>query len=112
MAWVIEGRRSDSGRPLPSSRCPASPLFVAILAIAAISMFIAGAFALAGAWLVLPFAGLELAGLAWALRHAARRVAAAPPSPTFFCAARMAASRSHALPANLIRMINLRRKPF
>ena len=120
MAWVIEGRRSVTGRPLPSSRTPASPLFFAILAIAAVSLFIAGAFALAGAWLVLPFAGLELAGLAWALRHAARRVAAVPPKPTLvpasavmaFCAARMAASRSRPVPATRIRMINLRRKPF
>jgi len=114
MAWVIEGRRSDSGRPLPSSRIPSSPLFVAVLAIAAVSLLIAVAvaFALAGAWLVLPFAGLELAGLAWALRHAARRRAAAvPPKPTF-CAARMAASRSHPVPATRIRMINLRRKTF
>jgi len=112
MAWVIEGRRSDSGRPLPSSRIPSSPLFVAVLAIAAVSLLIAVAFALAGAWLVLPFAGLELAGLAWALRHVARRRAAAvPPKPTF-CAARMAASRSHPVPATRIRMINLRRKPF
>ena len=121
MAWVIEGRRSDSGRRLPSSRIPSSPLFVAVLAIAAVSMLIAIAFALAGAWLVLPFAGLELAGLAWALRHTARRRAAAvPPKPTLvpasavmaFCAARMAASRSRPVPATRIRMINLRRKPF
>ncbi len=112
MAWVIEGRRSVPGRPLPSSRIPSSPLFAAILAIAAVSLLIAGAFALAGAWLVLPFAGLELAGLAWALRHSARRLAATvPPSPSF-CAARMAASRSRPLPATRIRMINLRRKPF
>ena len=112
MAWVIEGRRSVPGRPLPSSRIPSSPLFAAVLAIAAVSLLIAGAFALAGAWLVLPFAGLELAGLAWALRHAARdRPAAVPPPPTF-CATRMVASRSRPLPATRIRMINLRRKPF
>jgi hypothetical protein len=132
MAWVIEGRRSVPGRPLPSSRIPSSPLFAAVLAIAAVSLLIAVAFALAGAWLVLPFAGLELAGLAWALCHAARRRAAAvPPSATArraflarppcsavassaptFCAARMAASRSRPVPATWIRMINLRRKPF
>jgi hypothetical protein len=87
-------------------------LFAAILAIAAVSLFIAGAFALAGAWLVLPFAGLELAGLAWALRHAARRRAATVPPQPIFCAARMAAGRSRPVPATLIRMINLRRKPF
>jgi len=130
MAWVIEGRRSDSGRPLPSSRIPSSPLFVAVLAIAAVSLLIAVAFALAGAWLVLPFAGLELAGLAWALRHAARHHAATvPPArpegaakqiplrestpgvPTF-CATRTATSRSRPLPATRIRKINLRRKTF
>jgi hypothetical protein len=112
MAWVIEGRRSVPDRPLPSSRSSSSPLFSAILAIAAVSLFIAIAFALAGAWLVLPFAGLELAGLAWALRHAAPRGAAVPPMPTFACATRTAASRSRPVPATLIRMINLRRKPF
>ena len=121
MAWVIEGRRSDSGRPLPSSRIPSSPLFAAVLAIAAVSLLIAVAFALAGAWLVLPFAGLELAGLAWALRHTARRRAAAvPPKPTLvpasavmaFCATRMATHRSRPVPATRIRMTNLRRKPF
>lgn len=112
MAWVIEGRRSDAGRPLPSSRICPSPLFVAILAVAAVSLFIAIAFALAGAWLVLPFAGLELAGLAWALRHTARRVAVARPARPLACATRSAASRSRPLPATLIRMINLRRKPF
>lgn len=112
MAWVIEGRRSVSGRPLPSSRIASSPLIAAILAIAAVSLFIAVAFALAGAWLVLPFAGLELAGLAWALRHAARcRGAALPSLPTFPCATRVVASRSRPLPATLIRLINLRRKP-
>jgi len=114
MAWVIEGRRSDSGRALPSSRIPQSPLLAAILAIAAVSLFIAFAFALAGAWLVLPFAGLELAGLAWALRHAARcGPGLGPvPGPGLACAARTAASRSRAVPAYRIRMmIDLRRKP-
>ena len=113
MAWVIEGRRTDSDRPLPSSRIPSSPLIAATAAIAAVSLIIAVAFALAGAWLVLPFAGLELAGLAWALRHAARsRATAVPPLPTFACATRMAASRGRPLPATLIRLINLRRKSF
>lgn len=109
MAWVIEGRR-----PLPSCRTPSSPLFAATLAIAAVSLAIAVAFALAGAWLVLPFAGLELAGLALAIRHcgrSARKAVAVPPQPTF-CTARMAARRSRPVPATRIRMINLRRKPF
>ena len=124
MAWVIESHRPERGRPLPARPrhgIPPSPLVPVFLATAAVSLLIAVAFALAGAWLVLPFAGLELAGLAWALRHAARRCAAAvPPKPTLvpasavmaFCAARMAASRSRRLPATRIRMINLRRKPF
>jgi len=114
MAWVIEGRRSVRDRPLPaSSPVPRSPYFVVFLALATIPLVIAVCFALAGAWLVLPFAGLELAGLAWALRHAARScVAAVPPVPTFACATRMAASRCRPVPATLIRMINLRRKPF
>lgn len=40
--------------------------------IAAVSLFIAFAFALLGAWLVLPFAGLELLALAAALGHLER----------------------------------------
>jgi hypothetical protein len=115
MAWVIESHRPERGRPLPARPrhgIPPSPLVPVFLATAAVSLLIAVAFALAGAWLVLPFAGLELAGLAWALRRAARRrTAAVPPAPTF-CATRMAASRSRRLPATRIRMINLRRKPF
>lgn len=45
---------------------------VLFLGIAAVSLVIAFAFALLGAWLVLPFAGLELIALAFALRHLER----------------------------------------
>jgi uncharacterized membrane protein len=112
MAWVIERRRSGRDRPLPaSSRAPESPLFPVFVALATVSLAIAGGFALAGAWPVLPFAGIELAALAWAMRRfggSARNVAAVPSAPTFHCAAR---NRRHR-PATRIRMTNLRRKPF
>ncbi|WP_243642504.1 DUF2244 domain-containing protein [Sulfurisoma sediminicola] len=68
-------------------------MFFAILAIAAVSLFIAVAFALAGAWLVLPFAGLELAGLGWAIHRHARSPAGVAPAPAFLCPQRAAASR-------------------
>ncbi len=42
-------------------------------ALAVLSLAIAGGFAVAGAWLILPFAGLELAALAIALRCVMRR---------------------------------------
>ena len=114
MAWVIDSRRSVRGRPLPAgSPAPGFPFAVAILALAAVSLVIAGAFALAGAWLVLPFAGLELAGLGWALRHAGSRgPAGVPPAPTLACASRMAASRDRHVPVTLIPMLNKRRKSF
>lgn len=41
--------------------------------IAVFSVLIASGFAVAGAWLILPFAGLELAGLFIAFRRVARR---------------------------------------
>lgn len=37
--------------------------------VAATSLFVAGFFATRGFWPILPFAGLELAGLAWALSY-------------------------------------------
>jgi len=86
------------------------PLFPAYVTLAAISLVIAIAFAAVGAWPVLPFAGLELAALGWAMCRCGGAPAAVPLPPTF-CAARRARHR-RPLPANLIRTINLRRKPF
>ena len=40
-----------------------------------VSVGIAGAFASLGAWLILPFAGLEMLGLYWAFRYVDRRAA-------------------------------------
>jgi uncharacterized membrane protein len=83
------------------------------LAIAAVSLLIACLFALAGAWLVLPFAGMELAALGWALHASLRKPANAGRSPpTVQLAQRTAAGRACRLPATRIRTINLRRKPF
>lgn len=48
---------------------------VLFAAVAAVSLAIALAFSLLGAWLVLPFAGLELVALALALRHLEKHAA-------------------------------------
>ena len=40
-----------------------------------VSVGIAGAFAILGAWLILPFAGLEMLGLYWAFRYVDRHAA-------------------------------------
>jgi hypothetical protein len=117
MASVIHGSRSGSDRPVaPEPAISAGPvagplLFPAFLAIAAVSLGIATAFALAGAWPVLPFAGLELGALAWALlipQHRPGSAAASAP----ICGRGRAAGRAQRLSTNRIRMINLRRKPF
>ena len=50
----------------PNCSLPASGMVRLIAAIATISLVIAFAFCLAGAWMVLPFAGLELLALAYA----------------------------------------------
>jgi uncharacterized membrane protein len=107
MAWVIESRRSVRGRPLPASS-PPSLLLPVFVAVAAASLGIAVAFALAGAWPVLPFAGLELAALGWGIHRFGRQRPAASPEP---CAAAGTTHRRNR-PANRIRMINQRRKPF
>ncbi|MBU1645400.1 MAG: DUF2244 domain-containing protein [Gammaproteobacteria bacterium] len=110
MGWVIEGSRSASWRPPPASRQVArSPLFPVFVVLAAISLTIAIVFACFGAWPVLPFAGLELAALGWAMRRCGGAPAAVPLPPTF-CAASGACQR-RPLPTYLIRTINLRRKP-
>lgn len=59
--------------------CSASPraLLLAFASVAALSLAIGAAFALLGAWLVLPFVGAEIAALAlafaWCCRHAGDR---------------------------------------
>jgi uncharacterized membrane protein len=57
--------------------CSISPagLAGAFGALAAVALAVGGGFALAGAWLVLPFAGLEIAALAAAYLAYARRAA-------------------------------------
>lgn len=54
--------------------CSVAPhqLFALFLAVASVPLIIALGFAFLGAWPVLPFAGLELAGLALAFRWQAR----------------------------------------
>lgn len=108
MAWVIESRRSVRDRPPPAGSPP--PLLLPVfVAVAAASLGIAVAFALAGAWPVLPFAGLELAALGWGIHHFGRQARpAASPEP---CASART-TRRRTRPANRIRMINQRRKPF
>lgn len=55
-----------------SSLIPAN--FCLVLgSLAAVSLGIAAAFAVVGAWLIVPFAGIEVAGLALALRCVIRR---------------------------------------
>jgi uncharacterized membrane protein len=115
MAWVIAGSRSAHGRPRFRSRTArtpssiiAAPATIACAAIAAVSLLIAGAFALAGAWLVLPFAGLEIAALVWAVRRVARGPVARVTAPVPGCLRRVAASR---IPnSNSISVIKQRRK--
>lgn len=85
------------------------PLFPAYVTLAAISLVIAVAFAAVGAWPVLPFAGLELAALGWAMCRCGGAPAAVP-LPPIFCAAGGTCQR-RPLPAYLIRTTNLRRKP-
>lgn len=55
--------------------CSISPLGLALVfaALAALSLGIAAAFAALGAWLILPFAGLEIAALCAAFWFTARR---------------------------------------
>jgi hypothetical protein len=104
MAWVIAGSRPAHGRPRfrPSrarTQTPITAATVACTAIAAVSLLIAVGFALAGAWLVLPFAGLEIAALVWAMRRSTRTLAPSRGVPG--CLRRVAASRipnSHSIP--------------
>jgi uncharacterized membrane protein len=57
--------------------CSISPLGLALVfgGLAALTLGIGAAFAAAGAWLILPFAGLEALGLAAAFVAVARRAA-------------------------------------
>jgi uncharacterized membrane protein len=58
-------------------RCSISPLGLALVfgGLAALTLSIGAAFAALGAWLILPFAGLEVAGLCAAFWVVARRAA-------------------------------------
>lgn len=62
--FSVTARRSYSLSPCGLLSC--------FLFLALVSWSIAIAFALHGAWLIMPFAGLEIAVLAWAFLHVAR----------------------------------------
>ena len=78
MARELPFRDGNAGFSLILKRnCSISPAELAGVfgALAAVALAIGAAFALAGAWLVLPFAGLEIAALAMAYLAYARRAA-------------------------------------
>ena len=78
MARELPFRDGNAGFSLTLKRnCSISPARLAGVfgALAAVALAIGAAFALAGAWLVLPFAGLEIAALAVAYFAYARRAA-------------------------------------
>ncbi len=78
MARELPFRDGNAGFSLILKRnCSISPAGLAGVfgALAAVALAIGAAFALAGAWLVLPFAGLEIAALAIAYLAYARRAA-------------------------------------
>ena len=78
MARELPFRDGNAGFSLILKRnCSISPAGLAGVfgALAAVALAIGGAFAVAGAWLVLPFAGLEIAALAAAYLAYARRAA-------------------------------------
>lgn len=78
MARELPFRDGNAGFSLILKRnCSISPAGLAGIfgALAAVSLAIGAGFALAGAWLVLPFVGLEVAGLGAAYLAYARRAA-------------------------------------
>jgi uncharacterized membrane protein len=78
VAHALPFRDGNTGFSLILKRnCSISPAGLAgvFVALAAVVLAIGAAFALAGAWLVLPFAGLEAAALALAYLAYARRAA-------------------------------------
>jgi uncharacterized membrane protein len=78
VARELPFRDGNAGFSLILKRnCSISPAGLAGVfgALAAVALAIGGAFAVAGAWLVLPFAGLEVAALAAAYLAYARRAA-------------------------------------
>jgi uncharacterized membrane protein len=78
VARELPFRDGNAGFSLILKRnCSISPAGLAGVfgALAAVALAIGGAFAVAGAWLVLPFAGLEIAALAAAYLAYARRAA-------------------------------------
>jgi uncharacterized membrane protein len=78
VARELPFRDGNAGFSLILKRnCSISPAGLADVfgALAAVALAIGGAFAVAGAWLVLPFAGLEVAALAAAYLAYARRAA-------------------------------------
>jgi len=60
-------------RPNRSSNWPSNRLMVLLIAVQAFA--ISAGFALAGAWMIFPFAGLEIACLTLVLHHVNRRLA-------------------------------------
>jgi len=108
--WVFLG--SSYGFSLLLKRnCSISPGgMIAVFAfLALMTLAIATGFALAGAWLVLPFAGLEVAALLlaffWTARHAAdyERIEAAP-GRLYVEVAEGGALRRHELPGGALRV--------
>jgi len=83
--WAFLGS-SHGFSVLLKRNCSISPIgmIAAFAALAVVTLGIGFGFAVAGAWLVLPFAGLEVAGLVlaffWTVRHAAdyERIDVAP----------------------------------
>ena len=57
----------------PNSSLSAKGRVRAVMIIAAISLAVAIAFSLIGAWFVLPFAGLELVGIGYAFYYIDRK---------------------------------------